>query len=83
MRGSPVGSLAVEDAPERSFGGGRALDDKRVPGPASRCALQQACAALGQQAGLGALAENLQSMSQDIGTRHRHRRLRAASGHWQ
>jgi hypothetical protein len=49
----------------------RALDDKRVPGPASRCALQQACAALGQQAGLGALAplaEKLQSMSQDIGT---------------
>jgi len=63
-----------------------ALDDKRVPDPASRCALQQACAALGQQTGLGALAplaENLQSMSQDIGTRHRHRRLRAASGHWQ
>jgi hypothetical protein len=49
----------------------RALDGKRVPGPASRCALQQACAALGQQAGLGALAplaEKLQSMSQDIGT---------------
>jgi hypothetical protein len=48
-----------------------ALDDKRAPGPASRCALQQACAALGQQAGLGALAplaEKLQSMSQDIGT---------------
>jgi len=48
-----------------------ALDDKRVPGPASRCALEQACAALGQQAGLGALAplaEKLQSMSQDIGT---------------
>jgi hypothetical protein len=63
-----------------------ALDDKRVPGPASRCALQQACAALGQLAGLGALAplaENLQSMSQDIGTRHRRRRLRAASGRWQ
>jgi len=61
-----------------------ALDDKRVPDPASRCALQQACAALGQQTGLGALAplaENLQPMSQDIGTRHRHRRLRAASGH--
>src|SRR6266481_3292509 len=40
-------------------------------------ALEQACASLGQQAGLGALAplaENLQSMSQDIGTRHRHRR---------
>ena len=48
-----------------------ALDDKRVPGPASRCALQQACAALGQQTGLGALAPlagKLQSMSQDIGT---------------
>jgi hypothetical protein len=43
-----------------------ALDDKRVPGPASRCALQQACAALGQQAGPGALAplaEKPQSMS--------------------
>jgi hypothetical protein len=43
-----------------------ALDDERVPGPASRCALQQACAALGQQAGPGALAplaEKLQSMS--------------------
>jgi len=48
-----------------------ALDDKRVPGPASRCALQQACASLGQQAGLGALAPlagKLQSMSQDIST---------------
>jgi len=34
-------------------------------------ALQQACASLGQQAGLGALAPlagKLQSMSQDIGT---------------
>ena len=29
---------------------GRALGDKRVPGPASRCAVEQACAALGQQA---------------------------------
>jgi len=48
-----------------------ALDDKCVLGPASRCALQQACAAVGQQAGLGALAplaENLQSISLDIGT---------------
>jgi len=43
-----------------------ALDDEHLPGPASRCALQQACAALGQQAGPGALAplaEKLQSMS--------------------
>jgi hypothetical protein len=34
----------------------RGLDNKCVPGLASRGALQQACAALGQQAGLGALA---------------------------
>jgi hypothetical protein len=41
-----------------------------VPGLASRCALQQACAALGQQAVSGALAplaEKLQSMGQGIG----------------
>jgi len=46
-------------------------------------ALQQACASLGQQAGLGALAPlagKLQSMSQDVGTRRQHRRLTAASG---
>src|SRR6266568_1027217 len=46
-------------------------------------ALQQACASLGQQAGLGALAPlagKLQSMSPDVGTRRQHRRLTAASG---
>jgi hypothetical protein len=50
MGGKLVASVAIYVAPERSFGAG-ALDDERVPGPASRCALQQACAALGQQAG--------------------------------
>jgi hypothetical protein len=70
LGGKLVASVAIYVAPERSFGAG-GLGDKRVPGPASRCALQQACAALGQQVGLGALAplaEKLQSMSQDIGT---------------
>jgi hypothetical protein len=44
-------------------------------------ALQQACASLGQQAGLGALAPlagKLQSMSQDIGTRLQNNRPAAA-----
>jgi len=85
MGGKLVASVAIYVAPERSFGAG-ALDDKRVPAlpVTTRCSRPAPPPASERVSGaLAPLAENVQSMSQGIGTRHRHRRLRAASGRWQ
>jgi hypothetical protein len=85
MGGKLVASVAIYVAPERSFGAG-ALDDKRVPAlpVTARCSRSAPPSASKRVSGaLAPLAEKLQSISQDIGTRHRRRRLRAAAGHWQ